>query len=533
MLGKPKDYSETLRIDIRKDRVAKPRNLVARKIGPTLEHSVPFIPDTNDTQSHWMGVIKRMGAAMPKINFKRQFREHARALFKRDFEPLDPDTDLSQLSWLDESHYTEKQKCELIENSEDPLSDDDYEVKQHDKMETLADEPDAEAVKFIRIINSRTDRFKMWLGPLSHAMEQMTMRRGNARKYFAKYVPKENVLTFIRERFRNKINAGYKIGVTDYTSFESHMVPELMKIIEMQYYRHMISRLDKRTQQRIMNVLFKALAGRQKCKSKFGTMHIDGTRMSGEMTTSLGNGITNLVLTTFVYKIHNIDVDIIVEGDDGIFVVPKNARELTEQDFLEVGAKVKIKYVNTIEEADFCGNFGAEAGDNTADIFEVFNRTGWSTSQQKDGKKSTIQGLLRAKGFSLAYSYPNCPIVRSYAEYLLRITEGSKAILGDTKHKMTYKESLLLDGRALPSTHGCEALPKACIAESTRRLIARTQHISIEVQREYERLFDTATTEMEFIPNLCFNLPPLRMFHASFFVRFVPPGCSNELVRTW
>lgn len=502
--------------------------LVARKVGPVLRDSAPYVPSTNDFATHWNGVFKRMLNKMPDpvMGIYRELRNYVRVKCNEWFQPLPADYDLSDLFWLLDTNYTTEKKIEYVKMTLEKMDKESEKVDTHDKLESLGDELNG-MPKNVRCINARKERFRLFWGKFSKAMEHCAMGSGRGREMFAKYWKVSERSHILHELMDEKVNAGWKIGVNDYTSWEANMRPKLMNVCEIQFYRYMLKNIDKKLRNTIMSIITRVFTGRNKCSNKFGRVCVQGTRMSGEMSTSLGNGVTNLFCTSFVLSRKGLRSMIVVEGDDAVILTPPGKYDITSHDFAEVGLKSKYRQCVDLADAEFCSTFAAAGvGDNCADVFDVFNRTGWSMATERFAKPSKCLSLLRAKAFSLLYEFPRAPVVRAYADYLLRITEGSVPIFehGRTT-KYTWWTEQVLRGNDLKQR------PNGTVHPRSRDLVLRKYGISIEMQLKYEAYFMGLNTMIDYIPNWCFDIPEIRSEHCRKFVRHVPSGYQDMLVR--
>jgi len=358
-------------------------------------------------------------------------------------------------------------------------------------------------------------------------MEHCAMGSAKGKRMFAKYWRVSDRIANLNEIFGSYLDAGWHVNVNDYTSWEANMQQKLQMVCEIQFYRYMLKNIDKKIREDIMKVVIRVIAGTNHCTSRFGSVDIKGTRMSGEMSTSLGNGITNLVCTSFVLSRKGIRNMMVVEGDDAVIVTEPGDYEVTSQDFAEVGLKAKFKRVENLADAEFCSVMAAlDVKDNIADVFDVFNRTGWSMANERYAKPSKCLGLLRAKAISLVYEFPRAPVVRSFANYLLRVTNSHAPIFehGKTTELKWWDEQVLkgVDMRKLPPGN---------VENSSRALVARKYHVDLAIQLKYESYFDQLNHEIEWIPNFCFMIPHIRKEHFDRFVRYVPDGYVDALVR--
>lgn len=248
------------------------------------------------------------------------------------------------------------------------------------------------------MINSRSDAFKVFSGPMFKAIEDVLY----SLPWFIKHVP-------VPER-PAKVEALKKAGAryfcTDFTAFESHFTPEFMNICECELYRWCLdSSMDA-------EFLCQTLMGVNRMRTRTGCRaSVRGRRMSGDMCTSLGNGFTNLMLAKFVAFKNGGELDGFVEGDDGIFVTDV---ELSTEMYAKLGFTIKIEEVSDPCRASFCGLVFSEAGEIVREPKKFMMKFGWTCSYINAGPKIMAQ-LLRAKALSTCYETPQCPIIGAFA----------------------------------------------------------------------------------------------------------------------
>lgn len=255
--------------------------------------------------------------------------------------------------------------------------------------------------KAARMINSRSDYFKVFSGPYFKSIEQQIF----AMSTFIKHVP-------VPERYKKvlALKRGYKYYYsTDYTSFEAHFTETVMQAVECQLYRKCFKH-DKN-----LKTLVGALTGENRCRTRTGLRcKVKARRMSGDMCTSLGNGFTNYMLLTYIMHRKGAtenDFECLIEGDDCI--VGSNV-ELTEQDYTDLGFTIKIDRVDDPCKASFCGLICAENGVNIRDPARHFEKFGWTHSCCLAGEK-VMHSLLKAKAMSTLCECPDCPVIAQVA----------------------------------------------------------------------------------------------------------------------
>jgi hypothetical protein len=150
-----------------------------------------------------------------------------------------------------------------------------------------------------------------------------------------------------------------KYYVTDYTSYESSFTLSFMRAVELPMFKFFMQNLDPE-----LFRLMKAVAwSNNRVRTKYLLWRIAAKRMSGEMWTSLGNGFANAMVISYLTRKYP-------------------DRDLTENDFAELGLRCKMIVVNNIGEASFCGQIFDEVEMiNVRDPSKVIRNTPWCRQQ--------------------------------------------------------------------------------------------------------------------------------------------------------
>lgn len=446
--------------------------------GAALPHCDPQDPNTMVA-----GVIKRFASKPPKANraMRRRLNLFVRKWIRKNLNPLDPFTDLSVPTWLDHTSYTLSRKEELRKKWEEFTHMDDPSKKYKLCKSFMKDEtyPDW---KHARGINSRSDEFKCFVGPVFKAIEEQVYKL----HYFIKHVPVAERPRVIHERL-SVFGATYV--ATDYTSFEALFDQELMELVEFELYDYMTSQVPEHRE--FMKQVHEVLGGTNVCEFKTFVVYLLATRMSGEMCTSLGNGFSNLMFMLFMCEeLGCTDVDGFVEGDDGIFRL--QGKPPGPSDFAQLGLNIKLDVHSQLSAASFCGIIFDETElINVTDPLETLMSFGWTTRQYYGSRKSKLLTLLRCKGLSLAHQYPGCPVISSLAQYALRVSRSCdvRGILKKDHHMSMWERDQLMD--AIKDERKIRLVAPGM---ATRLLVEEKFGLPVELQISIEKYLDSLDT---------------------------------------
>lgn len=329
--------------------------------------------------------------------------------------------------------------------------------------------------KHARIINSRSDVFKVMIGPYIKMMEHVIYQD----PWFIKHVPVRTRPEVISSRLGGSLR---KIVSSDWTSMEAQVTAGVMEACEIPFFEYMVQNLT--VCDSLKEIMREAKTGQNKCKFSDFVASIHAKRMSGEMDTSKSNGLLNMCNTKFACHLIHTTVDGFVEGDDGIFAIdgavpPKGL-------FEQMGMDIKIVEEPSLSEASFCGCIYVE-GENrivTDPISAVLDLFWGPGSLSHAGPKVKLR-YLRAKALSMAYQYPGCPILSDAAQYCLKITSGMNiGSLLETKNfnaydRQLHQEASRQDWRTLYMEP----------TDNTRDLVQRKFGISVSDQKDIEASF--------------------------------------------
>lgn len=461
----------------------KRRPPIAVQLPLAVDGFVQFKPDPTDAATTLAGVQNRVASAVPGLtpDKKAELAEFTRRFCEKNFRPLQPDQDLSVETWLASCPYPAWRKEELrkLHKESKPLGKGDCKVKAFVKDEFY---PEA---KHSRGIYSRTDRFKIEVGPIFRAIETEIYKH----PAFIKKIPIADRPAYI-SRLIEKLGARY--GAADYTAFESHFVRDMMEAIEFVVYRYMTE--SHPCHKHFVKIMDEVLAGENICVFKNFQLLLKATRMSGEMNTSLGNGITNLIMLSFLFeKLGVHEVMAVVEGDDSLFAYFKGRCPTVEM-FKEYGFTIKMESSDDLSEASFCGLiFDRDDLINITDPVDALVTFGWAGKFYCHSSLATRMKLLRCKSLSYAHQYPGCPILASLAKCGLRMTKSYdvRAFIENDRGSCLWEREQLREALAHHEQVRRSRVPDLPIPVNTRLLMHRVFGITPEEQINVEKYLDS------------------------------------------
>lgn len=210
----------------------------------------------------------------------------------------------------------------------------------------------------------------------------------------------------------------------DYKCFEGSVSAALMEACENELVLYMLGDYIE-----ACRTIIRADNGPKKLKFRIAlTRYLikSGTRMSGDVWTSLFNGFHNLMIVKYLVwsKTGKHDcVDGFVEGDDGLFA---SAVPLSATDFESMGHKVEIKQLARPHHGHFCGMEMSTDLTLMKDPRRVFRSYGWTGSFITAGTK-VMDELLRNKSIALCYEMPQCPVIGQLGRTGYELTNGCKS----------------------------------------------------------------------------------------------------------
>jgi len=380
--------------------------------------------------------------------------------------------------------------------------------------------------KLIRIINASDDKVKVQLGPIIKAVEDVIYAD-------PRFVKKTPVADRGKAILRDVVRDGCKIFCTDFKSLEASLHGDLKRAVEFRVYHHILKYTKVwKWFSEIMDLL---LAGERRFVYKWFVMYILASRRaSGEMDTSAGNSLVNLItLNFFAEERGSTDVRCKVEGDDGVSTM--DGPFPTPEDYAKIGMLLESKIVSDVADASFCGLvFDQEDEIVICDPMKVLMRFGWASVQYLRARTSRLRSLLRAKALSLLHQYPQCPIVSALGHRFAYLTRSYDVRDVLDKTNDWWQRQIL--AAAVEYSRKPEARTYRQPPDRTRMLMQVHFGITVEHQIEIERYIWTAQIGPLCHPLIDLYIRPLWKWYACNFVYSsdeVPCFPCQNLERPW
>lgn len=434
---------------IRLPGIEPPRTEMRRRLPVYIGGHVLPVPDTRYTLNRAVAFDTRVAGEVPEIDMEilAKFERFVDRKVK-EWAVVNETEDTSVETWLDKSrNYTEARKNELRKViDEQDLS---HSLMPADRqVNFFVKDEDYPTFKKPRGILAVQDKVKVALGPFAKVMEEEVYSNNTTFKIkFTKHVPVDKQHIFMKQLMWI-LGGSYKC--TDYSSFECSFNSALQSVCEQVVYGHLLKAFPVAVRN------YRLMEGWNYIRSKDGTLiaKIFCRRCSGEMVTSLGNGVTNILLVEFMEDLaKEMGLEVIVEiaNPDGVVetrvlekdppIVPGDTAGqivggVAEGDDLEMqstrpmnvtlagklGFKITEVTPRSQGEAGYCGKFFTDTEMvMVVDPYESIMKMGWTRSQQKHGGPKLMRQLLKAKCLSMLYQTPGCPILAVLARRIVEL----------------------------------------------------------------------------------------------------------------
>lgn len=375
---------------------------VVRDMGRTLPafvSGVAFWKPEISPESVELSLRKRLYHKPPTPNHAilSRLRAFVHKWCRDNLKPLDRIKTFDE--WIEETHYSQKRKQQLRLLRERVTEEDVFRAK----VKCFVKDEFYSKPKAPRMISSREDKAKVILGPIFSSMEDIIY----ALPPFVKGLTSQQRVEKIHNMFGDR-----PVYVTDYSSFETHFHRKMMDVVEMQVYKRLLERYPNELR------LVRVIRGNNHLVSKYFTGTLEAVRMSGEMNTSMGNGISNYLFMLFAARELGVEVrNMIVEGDDGLVELDA---DLSEELFEKMGLEIKLAPARACE-ASFCGCvYDPVTLHNFGHPLDLLAKIGWGDKQSSSYSARRRTELLVAKVYSAIAEFPGVPIVWKFCSLVLK-----------------------------------------------------------------------------------------------------------------
>lgn len=452
--------------ELPEDRTKLEPTTVATQIGPINLAQLPFAPLKN-RQNELNGIVKRLihEQRPPKVGDCDDIVKYVREFILPYIKPLHPGASYEQLKsqWDEANSYTLKRR-QTLQHLRDQyiMENGEYWDPKLLRCKMFMKEEFYQEKKHARLIISRNDTFKGIIGPYAHAFDE-ELFHGHFAENFVKGKDSQWKVKRMQDIYRT-----YPICMeTDYSSFEGSQSRAIQDAIELEVFRHYfqnhphILELIEMTYEdrRLEDLSVKEIRKLKIAKiqpyifSKYHGLGLVGNRKSGEMWTSSGNGLLNIVIMKYLSHTYGVNFDGIVEGDDGFFGVDQPI--LQDHHYARLGFTIKLHYETDPNELSFCGLRFSRDGTYLIDP-ERLNRIGWNEKRKyfKCNKKTKLQ-LLKARCLSLLSEAPNCPMTSIFAYNVIKNIKAKeklnpldwwdRRIYEENKANLKYERPIITD----------------------------------------------------------------------------------------
>jgi len=376
--------------------------------------------------------------------------------------------------------------------------------------------------KFPRAINSYTDTAKAYCAPIQAQLDHAI--------YSLPWCVKGRDCSERPARMSELFGDG-PVNGTDFSSMEAHFEAHFAQI--RVFWKEWVGQKLPCIRDYMKVVRAKSF-GVNLSKFKDVDVEVVGKLMSGDCSTSSDNFVLDLCIIFFLcsetkyphltalQRVKRVveDVKALFEGDDGIFTqVP-----IDEGLIQRLGINLKLDRYDHFSEASFCGLVADRiALVNTTDPFKILADFGVLDPKYgcySDGRK---RDLMRCKAMSYAYQFRACPVVSSFARYVLRATKG-RDVGWTLREADGYHRQNLMSAVAWCVANKGEIQP---ISVESRQVVERHFGFSVEDQLACEAYFDSLDDLQPIRPPCSF--PQLWRDHAEMFVS--RPGLAVDFPK--
>lgn len=412
---------------------------VACLLHKQLHFTAPIVVDPVDQETQMCGLKKRV--LRPLHVAKTALLAELKAFVEEKVKELPPIlVDVSKdperfREWVSRGSWTAAQQEKLRRHWEENLSFAMPSVKKCSRVKPFIKREAYHEIKHARWIMAGNDTWKIYGGMWFHEMEKIVygtdgyegLTNNAGHHWFIKHTPISERPALVRELRM----FGKKYMATDFTSFEASFLPEVTDALECVLYRHLLKNFPD-----VADLICGVIQSDRHGKTRQGvSFKRPGGRMSGDPCTSLGNGFSNLMLWLFWASKTCTHVTGYVEGDDAIMAT--NSDDNPQEMMRDLGFDIKVQLWDDPCKASFCGIICSESLDIIRDPFDAIHKFGWSLTNPNASDRSKRR-LLKAKAMSLRCEAPNCPILRSLADWAIRECGAVRPRFEKSYYKMDF-----------------------------------------------------------------------------------------------
>lgn len=382
----------------------------------------PFYPAQEAPRNQAMACIQRFGCEMPvpEGGASIDFLCYCKELVLKHFPMLQHGDKKTFQEWLDGLKFNLGRKEVLSELRDTQLiTDETLKCQAFIKWESYT------KPKHPRAINSYSDESKSLLGPLIKSLEKCIF--GHFGDVFVKGTNPRDWPKRMEQIFGRQ-----SVMETDFTAFESHHNGVFAEVVHFAFMHVLRGAGLSNHESRLISRLMR---GVNVCEFKHVTATIPERLMSGALWTSLGNGVLNFMIMSYLNNRalfpdrspqdlaanYTDGFTGLIEGDDGICL----ARDVPQQLIDSLGIVLKFEKHEWFGEASFCGCVcDAHSLSVVQDPFKVLrNFCSLPASYAQCSRRRRLE-MLRAKALSYTVVCPNAPIVRVFMDRVLYLTRG-------------------------------------------------------------------------------------------------------------
>lgn len=363
--------------------------------------------------------------------------------------------------WLAHSNYTAARAAELKKLASDYMNG-DIDMNRIYLCDSFIKSEMYDEIKEARIINARTDWFKVIAGPYIHAIEKLVYD-----DHFVKHKTPAQIV----KRLNKLRSVGSIFMETDYSSFEGSFDPELQRHVERALWDHMLVDYPE-----ILSIIQRAYSRSHIRYKNRAHAIFEGSRMSGDMWTSLANGFTNKMINEYMAMCaRDNEYDYLVEGDDAI--ICSSSRWDTDIP-ARLGFKLTLETASDFNELSFCG-LNAVDGVLIPNVRKILTRYGYTAEMKyyMDVKTNNqrYRDLMYSKACSLLATSAKVPVLGELARQQMRVWNG----VNNFRYYDWWE-------RQFYSYDEPEPLQSQPISMSVRRFVEEKYHIPIVLQLQLE-----------------------------------------------